>query len=94
MNPEIVLTFLGYAALVYVVALLVLKMMDATRVVVKWLRDESEPSEREPLFFCQYHDRAFYDREEAYLHAREYHNAPREGDAWEMTYSGGENRRV
>lgn len=49
---------------------------------------EADPEE-EALFTCEYHDRAFYDAEEAFDHAVQQHNAPKEGEAWKHTYPEG-----
>lgn len=50
---------------------------------------EAMTEAEDPLFTCEYHDRAFHDAEEARDHAIEYHNAPKDGETWKHTYPEG-----
>lgn len=47
------------------------------------MTDQGEPH---PMYWDPYCGREFYSEEEAWAHAIERHNAPRDGDAWQSTY--------
>lgn len=48
----------------------------------------SEP-DSEPLWYCEFHNLAFFDDRTAREHAITAHGAPRDGEAWKATYTGG-----